>query len=83
MPEVVLRFNAALDDAEGRVYAAQVCGREAEDGMWEGWIEFDPGDGGAVLRTPRETGQPNRGALEYWATGLTATYLEGALKRAV
>ena len=82
MAEVVLQFDAALADAEGRVHVARVCGREGEDGRWEGWIEFDPGDGDAVLRTPRETGQPDRAALEYWATGLTATYLEGALERA-
>ncbi len=83
MAEVVLQFDAALADAGGRTYVAWVCGREGEDGLWEGWIEFHPGDGGPVLRTPRETGQPNRADLEYWATGLTVTYLEGALERAL
>jgi hypothetical protein len=34
------------------------------------------------MRTGRETTQPNRPDLLYWATGLTAVYLEGALDRA-
>jgi len=83
MAEVLVRFDAALADASGRAYVARVCGRGAEDGLWDGWIEFDPGDGGPVLRTPRETRQPDRPDLEYWATGLTVTYLEGALERAL
>jgi len=49
--------------------------------MWQGWIEFVPLDGGAPVRSPRETTQPNRTDTEYWATGLTDVYLEGALRR--
>jgi hypothetical protein len=52
-----------------------------EDGLWEGWIEFLPGDGSPVLRSRRETVQPNREAAVYWATGLSQVYLEGALAR--
>jgi len=51
--------------------------------MWEGWVEFDPVDGGPTIRTPRETTQPNRADAEYWATGLEPVYLEGALDRAL
>lgn len=83
MAEVLLQFDRPLTDAGGRVYVVRVCGGVAEDGMWEGWIEFDPQDGGSTLRTPRETEQPNRADLEYWATGLTEAYLEGALERAL
>ncbi|HEV2147834.1 MAG TPA: hypothetical protein VGR37_10565 [Longimicrobiaceae bacterium] len=83
MAEVLVRFDATVSDAEGRAYVARVCGRETEDRLWEGWIEFDPQDGGPALRTPRETTQPNRTDLEYWATGLTMAYLEGALQRAL
>ena len=43
------------------------------------WLEFTPVDGDPVLRSKRETTQPNRGI--YWATGLTPVYLEGALQR--
>ena len=51
------------------------------DGMWQGWIEFLPGDGGKPLRSARETTQPNRTDTIYWATGLTPVYLEGSLHR--
>ena len=36
-----------------------------------------------AVRSPRETTQPNRRDTEYWATGLTPVYLEGALRRAL
>jgi hypothetical protein len=45
-------------------------------------MEFDAATGGATLSTPRETTQPNLHDLEYWATGLTPVYLQGALRRA-
>jgi hypothetical protein len=51
--------------------------------LWQGWIEFIPVDGGEPVRSPRETTQPNRTDTEYWATGLTDVYLEGALRRAL
>jgi hypothetical protein len=35
------------------------------------------------VRSPRETTQPNRADTEYWATGLTPVYLDGALARAL
>jgi len=82
MAEVLVQFDRPATDEGGRSYVVRVCGRLAEDGMWDGWIEFDPGDGGTILRTPRETEQPNRTDLEYWATGLTVPYLEGAFERA-
>jgi hypothetical protein len=43
-----------------------------------------PGRRGArsgVRRTAQETVQPDREALLYWATGLGAAFLEGALER--
>jgi hypothetical protein len=66
---------------DGRVYIAQACGRERDDRIWEGWLEFVPDDGSVVLRSQRETTQPNRTAIEYWASGLTPIYLKGALER--
>ena len=80
MAEVILIFTEPIV-AEGRSYDAQVCGRPAGH-IWEGWIEFKSADG-TVLRTARETTQPVREALEYWAGGLSMTYLEGALRRAL
>jgi hypothetical protein len=52
-------------------------------GLWQGWVEFQPIEGGPAVRSPRETTQPNRTDTAYWATGLSAVYLEGALRRAL
>jgi hypothetical protein len=54
---------------------------ERDDRLWEGWLEFDNLETGEVLRSSRETTQPNLTDLRYWATGLTLVYLEGALDR--
>lgn len=82
MAEVLVQFDPPVTDEEGRTYVVRICGGVADDRLWEGWIEFAPADGGTTLRTPRETEQPNRADLEYWASGLTLSYLEGALDRA-
>ena len=84
MGHVLLAYQVPLRTTQDeRVYTAQVCGRERDDGTWEGWLEFVPDDGSAVVPTQRETTQPNLVDLEYWATGLTPVYLEGALERAL
>ncbi len=82
MSEVLFQYAAEFTDDGGRHYHARACGRERRDGRWEGWLEFVPLDGGRPIRTDRETTQPDRRFLEYWATGLTTTYLDGALLRA-
>lgn len=82
MAEVLATFTTPVTDQFGSYYSRAV-GRHAPDGMWEGWIEFLPVDGGSdVLVTPVETHQPERQHLVYWATGLSHVYMEGALKRA-
>ena len=81
MAEVVHVFEDAVM-LDGVPYTAQVAGRP-EGHMWEGWVEFVAEDRSDALRTPRETTQPDRAALVYWATGLSPTYLEGALRRAL
>jgi hypothetical protein len=84
MAEIFVQFATVLSHSNGRSYVPHACGRLMEDGRrWEGWIEFVPDDTSPVLRTPRETVQPKREDLEYWAGGLTAAYLEGALERAL
>ena len=82
MADVLLAFDAPVNDESGS-YQARVVGRRAEDGMWEGWLEFDRADNqGETLVGPVESRQPQREHLVYWATGLTRVYLEGALHRA-
>jgi hypothetical protein len=83
MAEVFTEYEASIRDDIGREYIARGVGRECDDGHWEGWLEFWPLDGGDVVRSARETTQPNRVDTEYWATGLTPIYLEGALRRAL
>jgi hypothetical protein len=82
MAEVLVRFTERVRHDTGGLYAAQACGGIASDGLWDGWIEF-VGENDVAIRSPRETKQPNRDALVYWAEGLTAAYLEGALRRAL
>src|SRR5690242_16908605 len=84
MPEVLVVFDAQLTSADERRWIAQACGGVADDNLWEGWIEFLPLEADELpIRTPRETEQPNRDDLMYWAQGLTAVYLDGALSRAL
>src|SRR6476659_10773610 len=83
MAEVLVEYSDTVTSKDGRVFVARACGSEMDDSRWQGWIEFIPVDGGAALRSARETTQPNRVDTAYWATGLTPVYLEGALDRAI
>ena len=84
MAEVLIEYDSIVADEKGRRWSAHVCGRRGDQKMWEGWIEFVPVDPKArPVRGPRETTQPNRDDLLYWATGLTPVYLKGALERAL
>lgn len=82
MSEELVRFDGPVSSEDGRLYHATACGVHRPDGSWEGWIEFTPLEGGPRIRTERGTTQPDYQSLLYWATGLTATYLDGALLRA-
>jgi len=81
MAETLAQYDTRVSDRYGRVYAAKACGRLRDDRNWEGWIEFENVTTGEILRSSRETTQPNLTDLKYWATGLTPVYLEGALDR--
>jgi hypothetical protein len=83
MAETLVQFDAPLFLGSDGPYFAQACGRRSGDGLWEGWIEFTRPSDHKALRTGRETTQPNREDLVYWATGLRPVYLEGALERTV
>ena len=82
MAELIHRHSTHVRIPEGRIYTAQVYGERQPDGSWIGWLEFEDRDGCVILRTARETTQPSREALEYWASGLEPTYVEGAFSRA-
>jgi len=81
MAELIQTYNETLRDARGEEFEASAHGEERADGKWEGWIEFRSASG-EVRRTARETTQPDRDALRYWASGLEPLYLDGALSRA-
>jgi hypothetical protein len=81
--EVLVEFAEAVTSAAGTNYTARACGSPMPDGKWQGWLEFMPLGRGEPARSGRETTQPNRVDTEYWATGLTYVYLEGALRRAL
>lgn len=82
MDERLERLAEAFVEEDGARWTVWLVGSEAGDGLWDGAVEFVSVDGGATLRSPRETRQPNRGDLLYWFTGLTPVYLEGAIARA-
>jgi hypothetical protein len=82
MRELIHKHSALVRGDDERTYEAFVYGQQRVDGTWIGWIEFVPLEGGHIFRTTRETSQPDRGALEYWAGGLEPLYLEGAMARA-
>jgi hypothetical protein len=81
--EVFVEFSEPVATKEGVQYLARACGGEGDHGLWQGWLEFVPLEGGEVVRSGRETTQPNRTDTEYWATGLNPVFLEGALHRAL
>ena len=84
MSETFVRFQKPVAAPDGSLYVASACGGPMSDGMWQGWLEFAPLEGDdEPIRSKRETTQPNRVDTLYWATGLTAVYLEGSLKRAL
>jgi hypothetical protein len=83
MAETLLHYQNPVIAPDGTAYQARACGSPMRGGTWQGWIEFVPIAGGDPLRTARETTQPNRIDTEYWATGVSSVYLEGALHRAL
>ena len=84
MAEVLRSFDDTIRH-QSRSYRPRVVGRLAEDGMWEGWLEFIrvEDDGRHAVVSAVESRQPARAHLEYWAQGLTVVYAEGSLRRAL
>lgn len=82
MAELIHRHSAHIRTPEGALFRTRVCGERQPDGRWTGWLEFHDEFGQVMWRTERETTQPNREALDYWASGLEPVYVEGAFVRA-
>ena len=83
MAEVIQQYTSLFQDRNGETYTVMARGASSPTGTWEGWLEFHPVDrANAVLLTERETTQPDRSALEYWASGLEPLYFDGAFERA-
>ena len=75
MADKVHEFTKSIKGYRARAFAEQ------RGNVWIGWLEFQHASGKA-LRTGEETSQPDKKAVEYWATGLEPVFLEGALQRA-
>ncbi|HEU4835933.1 MAG TPA: hypothetical protein VFS90_16015 [Pyrinomonadaceae bacterium] len=83
MHELLQEYTTQVSGPDGTIYSVRSYGEERDDGTWIGWLEFEPDDPEEpTLTTDQETSQPNRTAVEYWATGLEAVYFEGAFERA-
>jgi hypothetical protein len=78
--ELIHSFSVSLIDETGRSWRATAYGCAGEN-LWLGWIVFT-NEAGDLVATDIETRQPDRAALEYWATGVEPIYLDGALARA-
>ena len=81
MAEMLREYPTLVGGVDDKAFVAQVWGHETSDGRWEAWIVFAPITRGQMRRTERETVQATRAALEYWASGVTSVYLQGALGR--
>lgn len=82
MVRFVHRFEALAHDVAGAPHVAFACAGRRSDGTWAAWLVFVPIMGGATVATDRETTQSSLEAVHYWAGGLGAVYLDGALARA-
>ena len=66
-----------------RWYRPRAYGEVHSDATGEGWLVFFPLAGRPAIATDRETTQATYDAIVDWAAGLTTTYLQGALDRAL
>lgn len=82
MAELIHEHTTHVRTSEGRTYVPRTYAAQQADDVWEAWLEFEPIDGGPALRTERETSQATREAVATWASGLEASYFQGAFARA-
>ena len=83
MADLVHEHSIRVKGEDGITYIVRIYADDRPDGTWSGWLEFHPADSSRpVLCTGQETSQPNRAAIDYWASGLEPIYLDGAFARA-
>jgi hypothetical protein len=82
MAQLVHEHSTRVKTPAGVTYVPRTYAEQQPEGTWQGWIEFTPTQGSAVLVTDRETTQPTLEMVGYWASGLEPVYFEGAFERA-
>lgn len=82
MVHFVMQYSQVLVAPDHNEYVVRVYAASHAEGRWDGWFVFFPLRGGREVATDRETTQNSLAAVSYWATGISTTYLEGALQRA-
>jgi hypothetical protein len=82
MVHYVMQYSQVLLGSDHNEYVVRVYAATHTPGRWDGWFVFFPLRGGRELATDRETTQSSLAAVTYWASGISTTYLEGALQRA-
>ena len=82
MVHFVQQYSQIVVSRDAHKYAARVYASQRPNGRWDGRFVFSPLHGSRELATDRETTQSSLSAVAYWATGISTTYLEGALERA-
>jgi hypothetical protein len=83
MERLLQQFETPFQDTDGETYTAFVLARPRPRTTWEGFLIFERQRDGQRFATGTETTQPTAEAVLYWATGLSAAYFEGALRRAL
>jgi hypothetical protein len=80
-PDLFLQPEHISIQAEGTFWIPLIYVERRGDGAWDAWIEFRALSDEPVRATARETTQPNRQAVKYWAGSLAPVYFEGAFAR--
>jgi hypothetical protein len=81
--QFVQQYPSILQAPSGEQFVARVYADRQRGGLWEAWLVFFSLTTSTVLATDRETTQGKREHILYWASGLSPTYLQGALERAL
>jgi hypothetical protein len=83
MADLIHEYATRIQSPSGETFVVRTYAERQSAGTWIAWLEYEPVEGhGPILRTDRETSQASRSAIEVWASGLEAIYLDGAFARA-